>query len=940
MMTMDDGRAHTWHAQPTGEVCAALAVDGARGLTGQEAAARRERQGENRLVDRPAEPGWRKLLRILRDPLTIVLILAALVSAAVTREWETPLVILVVVVLNAALNLIQERRAEHSLKALQDLTVTRARVRRDGRMVVIDASELVTGDVVSLEAGDVVPADGRLIEATTLEVQEAALTGESLPSSKSASAQVAPDAGIGDRANMVFMTTAVTRGRASFVVTQTGMNTEIGRIADLLNSTERDKTPLQRQIDGLAQLLTWIAMVVVCVVFGLGLLRGRAVTELFLTAVSLAVATIPEGLSAVVAFTLAMGAARLAKHGAIVKNLAAVETLGSTSHICTDKTGTLTLNQMTARKLFSQQRLFEVSGDGYSTEGEIMATQLGSDNRPLPEPVPPVPDLREALLAMALCADAALNQGELVGDPTEGALVVLAEKGGLDVELVRDLWPREAEIPFDSERKYMATFHRFARVSQLDPGDPHARWAEGLAPADKRGVRLLLKGAPDVVLALCSELVTPEGVVPLSEHHQRRLAQLIQDIGSEGLRVMAIAQRDLADDAFGQAEREDPARLHRHVGALRLLALVAIEDPPRREAREAIAAAHEAGITLHMITGDHVGTASAIAEKLGIGGDALSGAELDAMDDAALAARAHRIGVLARVSPSHKIRTVRALQSGGAVVAMTGDGVNDAPALKQADIGVAMGITGTEVSKGAASMILTDDNFATIVAAIRQGRGIYGNIVKFVKFQLATAWAFVLIFLVTAVFDVGHAAPFSALQILWVNIIMDGPPALALGVDPTPASAMKRPPRPPRQRLLNGALIARILTVSVIMAAGTLGVLLYAAAQQPSSAGVAGTMAFTTLVFFQVFNLLNVHVDENTVFSRYVLTNGWIWVALVGIVVLQGLVVHVGFLQQFFTTRPLQPSQWLLCLAVGSSVLWLEELRKLGALVLRRGAAR
>lgn len=924
-----------WHCRPVADVLASLEVTRASGLETREAARRLDHHGPNQLAEAPADPTWRKILRLLRDPLTVILIIAAVTSAVVSREWETPLVILVVVVFNAALNLIQERRAEVSLKALQDMTVTKARVRRDGQMSLIDAHDLVPGDIVSLEPGDVVPADARLVEAKSLEVQESALTGESQPVGKNARALVAADASLGDRSTMVFMSTAVTRGRAACVVTSTAMATQIGRIAALLGGTKREKTPLQRQIDGLARMLTRIAIVVVGIVFLLGVLRGQSVASLFLTAVSLAVATIPEGLSAVVAFTLAMGASRLAKRGAIIKNLAAVETLGSTSHICTDKTGTLTLNQMTARYLLAKQRLFEVTGEGYSTKGDIVATPRGSDGADLPEPIPPPPDVRDTFVAMAMCDDAVVRDGELVGDPTEGALVVLAEKGGLDVEYARAAWPRAAEIPFDSELKYMATFHRWKHVGDIDPTSKIAVWAQGLAPADLQGVRLIVKGAPDVVLSHCTELQTVDGPVELGTFHQDRLSVLIREIGGRGLRVMAFARRDLPDDAIESTEQgaanASSDALRGYVRDLRLIGLVAIEDPPRREAGAAIEAAHAAGIAVHMITGDHVGTASAIADKLGIVGEAISGAELDTLDDAALAARAPGIGVLARVSPDHKIRTVRALQSTGAIVAMTGDGVNDAPALKQADIGVAMGITGTEVSKGAATMILTDDNFATIVDAIRQGRGIYANIVKFVKFQLSTAWGFVLLFLATGLLGEAGGAPFTALQILWVNIIMDGPPALALGVDPTSQDVMQNPPRPSGQRLLTRDRILRIALASVVMTIGTLTVILTAPGPGITlgRASVAGTLTFTTFVFFQVFNLLNVRAERASVFSRYSLTNGWIWISLATIVILQILVVHLGPLQGFFTTTALTPSQWLFAATVGSTVLWVEEARKL-----------
>ena len=919
------GDARPWHVLTIDEAKTALAVDPRQGLDGPEVARRLADVGPNQLEQAPPTPAWRKILALLVEPMTLVLLAAAVVSAVVSRELETPIVILVVVVFNAILNLVQERRAENSLRALQDMTVTRATVRRDGRVEQVEADGLVPGDVVLLEPGDVVPADGRLIEAAGLEVQESALTGESAPVSKDVSALGDPAAGLGDRTDMAYMSTAVTRGRGALLVTATGMRTEIGRVAGLLSSAGRETTPLQRQIAQLATFLSVIAGVVIVIVFVLGLLRGVAPADLFLTAVALAVATIPEGLTAVVTFTLAMGAGRLARQGAILKRLSSVETLGSTAHIATDKTGTLTLNQMTARELFAGQRLFEVSGEGYSTDGALEVTGEG-----------PAPDVRRALLGMALASEAVLRDGELVGDPTEGALVVLAAKGGLDVDAARRAWPRVAEIPFDSDRKYMATFHEWAAVRGEAHADDQARatlaaWAEGLVPGES-GARLFVKGGPDVVLARCAWLDTPTGKVPLDEAQRERLAALTEQIGSRGLRGMAVAAGDVPaseidPEAMGSLDVEDLAR---HVDGLTLLALVGIVDPPRPEARAAIAEAREAGISVHMITGDHVGTASAIARDLGIEGEAVSGAVLDDLDDAQLAERARGFGVIARVSPEHKIRLVDGLRADGSVVAMTGDGVNDAPALKQADIGIAMGITGTEVSKGAASMILTDDNFATIVAAVREGRGIYDNVVKFVRFQIATSWGFVLIFVISGAIGLAGGAPFTALQVLWVNIIMDGPPAMALGLDRPDPGVMRRPPRAVGERILTGPRIFRITLSALVMAIGALAVLELAPGPEPQAdvATTAGTLAFTTFVFSQVFNLLNVRSREASVFTRATLTNRALWLALAAIVVLQVLVVQTPALQGFFTTTALTGGQWLVAVAVASAVLWVEEARK------------
>ncbi|MCC3279286.1 cation-translocating P-type ATPase [Arthrobacter sp. zg-Y40] len=878
-----------------GQVASALGTDPGGGLDAGQVRERAERYGPNQLAEGKRVPVWRKILRLLSDRLTVVLIIAAVVSAVVSREWETPVVILLVIILNTVLNYVQEQRAESSLEALRSASVDTCRVLRGGTPATVERTDLVPGDVVLLEAGDSVPADGRLLEAVRLQVAEAALTGESKPVNKGTGVLADPRLPLGDRTNLLYMDTDVTRGRAELLVTGTGMDTQIGTIAHLLGSTTEEKTTLQRSIDQLAKVLTYIALAVVALVFVLGLLRGDSWEDLFLTAVSLAVATIPEGLTAVVAFTLAMGASRLAARGAIIKQLAAVETLGSTSQICTDKTGTLTLNEMTVRRLYAPDgRRFRVTGSGYSTDGKI----LSPDGQP-------VPVLTEAYLAMALCNDASVEDGRLTGDPTEGALVVLAEKGGIDVAGARATHRRLAEVPFDSDYKFMATFNR---------------------TSDSTAVHCNVKGAPGVVLDRAAFLMTADGPVPLGPEERARIRHDVDALATAGLRTMAVAGRVM--DAPLPA---GPEALSAEAANLVLYAVAGIMDPPRQEAGEAIARAHAAGIDVRMITGDHLVTASAIARDLGIGGRAVAGTALDAMDDGQLRGEAPGLGVLARVSPEHKIRIVKALQADGYVVAMTGDGVNDAPALKRADIGIAMGITGTDVSKGAAKMILTDDNFATIVAAVEEGRGIYDNILKFVRFQLTTAWGFVLIFLAAATFGFGGGAPFTALQILWVNIIMDGPPALALGVDRTDPEVMNRPPRRADEPLLTGRRIAVLTLLGIVMAAGTCIVLVGAPHWFPESAGstnFATTMAFTTFVFYQVFNLLNVRSETGSVFSLRTFTNRAVWVSLAAVVVLQVLVVQLSIFEGFFDTVPLTSAQWFLCLAVGATVLVFSELGK------------
>jgi Ca2+-transporting ATPase len=895
--TITTGR-RAWHAVPVRDVVVALDVDPDSGLSSAEAARRLERHGENRLADAPREPRWRAFLRQFQDLLILILLAAAVVSLVVSREWETPIAIAAVVLLNAVIGFVQESKAEASLDALKRMLVTTATVRRDGRNVRLDATELVPGDVVVLEAGDRIPADGRLLAAVSLEAQESSLTGEAQPVNKATDAEVAEDAALGDRVTAVFMNTMVTRGRGEAVVTATGMGTEMGRIAGMLREAKAGQTPLQRQIDTLGKTLAAVAGIVIVVVFVLGLVRGQDFGDLFISAVSLAVAAIPEGLPAVVAFTLAMGTGRLAKQGAIVKRLASVETLGSTSQICTDKTGTLTLNEMTAREMLLAGRRFTVTGQGYGTDGRIRTT----DGSPLPETI------EYALTGMALCTDAVLRDGELVGDPTEGALVVLAEKGGIDVAGLRQERSRLLEVPFDADYKFMATFHRWT---------------------DDRGrnvVRCFIKGAPDVLDARADRYLGDEGVRPLDDTVRARYDKANTTLAEQGMRVMAIGAQDFPADGFDPPE--DPKDL---LDRVVLLALVGIVDPPRREARDAITQCRRAGIRVRMITGDHAVTAGAIAGELGIPGRAVSGADLDEIDDdAELGRRLDDIGVIARVSPAHKIRIVRALQDRGDVVAMTGDGVNDAPALRRADIGVAMGVAGTEVTKEAATMVLTDDNFATIVGAVREGRGIYDNIVNFTRFQVSTAFGFVLTFLVASITGIAGGAPFTALQVLFVNLVMDGPPAMSLGVDPVSPDSMTRPPRPTGERILTRQRLGRIVMASVVMAVGTLAVLQWAPGPEPrlGEATTAGTMGFVTFVFFQVFNLLNVRHFSRSVFSRQTFHNPSAFAAIAGVVLMLVLIVEAGAVRGLFTAADLTLGQWLACAAVGSTILIAGEIVK------------
>ena len=674
-----------WHTLAAADACARLEVDPAAGLDDAEVQRRRAQVGPNKLAEAKKEPGWHAFLRQYRDLMQLVLLGAAIVSIVALQEWSTGIVIIALTVLNAVLGLNQEGKAAESVAALQKMLLIKAHVRRGGEAMDLPAEELVPGDIVTFEAGDKIPADGRLHIAATLEIEEAALTGESTPVGKSVEAVPGDDVALGDRVDMAYMNSTVTRGRGEMVVTATGMSTEVGQISGMLSSVQQEKTPLTRQLDQLTVLITAMAGVALALVVLFGLIRGQDFDDIFIIGISLAIAAIPTGLPAVVTTMLSLGTQALAAKGAIVKRLRSVETLGSTSAICSDKTGTLTLNQMTARELVVVGRRYSVEGEGYSTTGKILRTAGEGDV-----------DFDPLLLAMALANDASVRDGEIVGDPTEAALVVLAAKGGVDVPETRRLHPRVAEVPFDSEYKFMATFH-------------------AMEEDGRKVIRCLVKGAPDVLLARSSELRGADGEPVSADGARDRVLAENDRLAGEGLRVLAVASRDIDPAAF------DPsAVLLDEVQGLTLLALVGIVDPARKEARDAIARCKEAGIRVRMITGDHATTAAAIAAQLGIEGSALPGVEFAALTDAELDVAVDDIGVVARVAPEDKVRLVDMLKRQGNVVAMTGDGVNDAPALKRADIGVAMGITGTEVTKEAADMILTDDNFATIVD---RGRG-------------------------------------------------------------------------------------------------------------------------------------------------------------------------------------------------------------------------
>ncbi|MDO8890939.1 MAG: cation-translocating P-type ATPase [Sulfurimicrobium sp.] len=857
----------------------------AQGLSKAEARQRLERHGPNRLREKAPRPAWMKFLDQFKDLLVIVLLGAAILAGAI-GDIKDAVVILIVVVFNAGLGFYQEHRAEATLAALKSMLAQHARVRRGGEVLEIPAEDLVPGDIVLLEAGDRIPADARVLAAHNAEVAEAALTGESHAVGKRADALAPGEHPLAERFNMVFMNTVVTRGRIEALVAATGMETEMGRITGLLESAEESPTPLQVQLDGLGKRLAIIAGVVVTLIFVLGILRGDPLVQTVMTSIALAVAAIPEGLPAVVTVTLAIGMHRMAKNRAIVKKLSAVETLGSTSVICSDKTGTLTLNQMTARKLFYRGRHFTVSGEGYSGEGAIAA-----------EDDFPAPDYQPLLAPAALCVDSRIRAGELIGDPTEGALLALAMKGGIAPDSLSESRPRIAEIPFDSAHKFMAIFHR-----------------------DGEWVRMLLKGAPDVLLARASHHLGASAELPLDDTARAAFEAENARLASQAMRVLAVASRDIPAQQF------DPANdLMAWARELTLLGLAGIIDPPRPEARDAIRLCKLAGIQVKMITGDHAITAAAIARELGLQGAVLTGAELDRLDIAELSRHIEETAVFARVAPEHKVKIVQALKARGHVVAMTGDGVNDAPALKNADIGVAMGITGTEVTKEAATMVLTDDNFATIVGAVKEGRTIYDNIVKFVRFQLSTNIGAILPVLGAQL--LGLSTPFTAIQILWINIIMDGPPAMALGLEPARPGIMDEAPRSPKARILTLPRFWRLLAYGAIMALGTISVFFHGL--QTGEKTYALTLAFTTFVLFQFFNVFNARAEHGSVFNRQFFANGKLWSALIGVVGLQVVVVHWGPAQEIFRTVDLSLQDWGLAGLTAASVLLLEEARKL-----------
>ena len=848
-----------WHSRSGEETLRALESDGKRGLTAGEAGRRLERYGKNRLKQGKPPGLAARLLAQLKDPMVLVLLAAAALSLGASggEDWLDAAIILVIVVVNACISISQEDSAQRALEALRRLSAPLARVVRGGEVLRVEAENLVPGDVIELEAGDLVPADARILECAGLRCDESAMTGESVPVSKDAQADLDPDAPLAERRNLVLSATVVTAGRARCVVTATGMDTEVGHIAGLLLQEESGETPLQARMGEVSRTLSFLCLCVCAVMFGVGALLHRDLLDMFLTAVSLAVAAIPEGLPAVVTIVLALGVQRMVKRGAIIKRLPAVETLGCAGVICSDKTGTLTQNQMKVTRVWL-----------------------------------PRPERKElALTAAALCNDARLRydgRGAPVcaGDPTEAALVELAAREGVDKNQLEQRFPRRGELPFDAERKRMSTLH----------------------PRSEGGFRLLVKGAPDVLFGLCR----------MQEGARRAAQEANEAMAAQALRVLAVAYRDLEflpkSLTAETLERE-----------LTFLGLMGMMDPPRPQVRQAVAQCFAAGIRPVMITGDHKLTALAVARELDMlrpGDLAITGEDLDFMPQELLEQDVERFTVYARVTPEHKMRIVRAWQARGKVVARTGDGVNDAPALKAADIGCAMGVAGTDVAKGAADLILTDDDFSTIVRAVEEGRSIYANIRKAIHYLLSCNIGEILTIFLATVLNFSQM-PLLPVQLLWLNLVTDSLPALALGVEPVEEDIMEQPPREAHAPLFDRPFTLRLIWQGAMVGLLTLGAYLlgYALPGPAGSAAGANTMAFATLTFSQLFHAFDVRSEDRSLFHIGVLSNPAMNRAFLAGALMQLSVLCLPPLQMVFQTAPLSLRQWLSVLALALAPL-------------------
>lgn len=941
------------------QVAQALNVDPRTGLSSDEAKRRLDKFGPNELASAPPVPKWKKFLQQFQDPLVYLLLAATAISlvawiiekvnAAPGAEGEAlpfdSIVIVLILIVNAILGYMQEAKAEEAVNALSEMTAPTSNVLRNGRVERINTTDIVPGDILVLGEGDTVPADGRLLAAASLRIAEASLTGESVPVGKKPATLDSAKA-LGDRANMVFNGTSVTQGTGRAIVTGTGMNTQVGKIADLLQSTEDEATPLQKEMNHVSKILgIAVCIIAVVVLLALAVLEGfhsvHDVIDSLLLAVSLAVAAVPEGLAAILTVVLALGVQRMAAHHAIVKKLHSVETLGSASVICSDKTGTLTRNEMTVERVVVPSGEVELTGTGYAPEGDMVSI----DGSAVPENV--VNEVLATLGAGTLANDGELRAGEkpgtweIVGDPTEVSLVVAARKTHADKKFAH--FDRVAEIPFTSERKRMSVITRNA--------------------TDAGKLTVFAKGAPDVLLSYCDRIYVNGAIRKLTEGDRQDILDTVERLSREAYRTLGEAFRPLETDSLAQipgirtnsaGEISDISEQAEAIEAhLVWCGMVGIIDPPRTEVRDAVAEAHRAGIRTVMITGDHPLTAARIASDLGIiakDGKALTGDELDAMDEAQLDKATSEVSVYARVAPEHKLKIVESLQRQGNIAAMTGDGVNDAPAVKSADIGVAMGITGTEVTKQSAKMILADDNFSTIVAAVREGRGIFDNIRKFLRYLLSSNVGEVFTVFFGVVFagwlgiknpeSVGVTVPLLATQLLWINLLTDAAPALAMGVDPMTEDVMNRKPRKLTDRVIDGAMWGDIVYIGIIMAIVTLiGMDMHLTGGLFTDRSVdamghdaqmveARTMGFTILVFAQLFNAIASRSHLQSAFVG-LFSNKWLWGAIGLSIVLQLLVIYVPFLNTAFGTTPLPPMAWLECIGLAFFVLVASEIRKI-----------
>ncbi|CCO07199.1 calcium-transporting P-type ATPase, PMR1-type [Desulforamulus hydrothermalis] len=885
-----------WFALTRQEVTDKLATCPHKGLDEQQARERLAQFGPNQLVSKHQTPPWKMFFDQFKDFMVLVLLAATLVSGFL-GEWADAVTIMVIVVVNAVLGFIQEYRAEKSMEALKALTAPEARVIRSGLERKVPAAQLVPGDIVLLDTGDKVPADMRLWEAANLEVEESALTGESNPVKKRVANMAGQeDVSLGDTRNMAYMGTVVVRGRGKGVVVATGMQTEMGQITKMIQEAAEDQTPLQRRLEQLGKTLVVFCLIICALVVLLGVMRGEPLYQMFLAGVSLAVAAIPEGLPAIVTIALAIGVQRMIKRNAIIRRLPAVETLGCATVICSDKTGTLTENKMTVREALVGKARIKVSGEGYDPKGEFRFEGTRG------------PEFELFLKCAALCNNARLTRGEIpvgnlfrslkagqltnvwgvAGDPTEGALLVMAAKGKVWRQDVEQTEKRILEFPFDSTRKRMSV------VYQKENG----------------GLTAYVKGAPDIILDMCTHICRDGRLVPLTETIKQEILQQNSDLAKEALRVLALAYRDLPSVNEGEELKEDFIEQQ-----LVFLGLAGMLDPPRPAAVQAVQACRRAGIRTVMITGDHRLTAQAVGKELGLlfkGCRVISGTELDRMSDEELQETAVNTAIYARVTPRHKLRIVRALKRNGHVVAMTGDGVNDAPAVKEADIGVAMGQAGTDVTKEASAMVLADDNFSTIVAAIEEGRAIYDNIRKFIRYLLSCNVGEVLTMFLAVL--MGMPLPLLPIQILWMNLVTDGLPAMALGVDPADKDLMYRRPRDPQESVFSHGLGRRIVSTGILFALGTL--VAFAVGLMMGPVELARTMAFNTLVFFQLFFVFSCRSERHSILETGLLGNPQLVLAVAVSACLQLAVNYIGFLQPVFHTVPLALKHWLVVLAI------------------------